>query len=104
MLCNEILNLLKRVHGGCDRSTGDAYSSMVPYLTTGTCIFRGQCAPILWFVYPIGLMRLNTVRYFCHFVESNQSKDWSMHEGNNPSFWDEFTRFTFFLKVTYNRC
>jgi hypothetical protein len=26
------------------------------------------CTPILWFVFPIGLMRLITDRYFCHFI------------------------------------
>jgi hypothetical protein len=31
-------------------------------------IFRGPCTPILWFVFPIGPMRLNTVRCFCHFI------------------------------------
>jgi hypothetical protein len=31
-------------------------------------IFRGPCTPTLWFVFPIGLMRLITVRYFCHFI------------------------------------
>jgi hypothetical protein len=34
-----------RAHGGCDRSTGDAYSSMAPDPTSD--IFRGPCAPIL---------------------------------------------------------
>ena len=51
-----------RAHGGCDRSAGDAYSSMAPDPTSGSC------APILWFVFPIWLMRLNTVRYFRHFI------------------------------------
>jgi hypothetical protein len=35
-----------RAHGGCDRSTGDAYSSMSPDPTSD--IFRGPCTPILW--------------------------------------------------------
>jgi hypothetical protein len=43
-------------HGGCDRSAGDAYSSMAPVPTSD--IFRGPCTPILWFVFPIRLMRL----------------------------------------------
>jgi hypothetical protein len=34
-------------------------------------IFRGQCAPTLWFVFPIGLMRLNTVRYILSFHAVN---------------------------------
>jgi hypothetical protein len=55
-----------RAHsGGCDQSTGDAYSSMAPDPTSD--IFRGPYTPFLWFVFPIGLMRLITVRYFCHF-------------------------------------
>jgi hypothetical protein len=57
----------KRAHGGCDRSTGDAYSSMTPDPTSD--IFRGPYTPILWFVFPIGLMRLITDRYFCHFIQ-----------------------------------
>jgi hypothetical protein len=32
-------------HGGCDRSAGDAYSSMAPDPTSD--IFRGPCTPIL---------------------------------------------------------
>jgi hypothetical protein len=34
-------------------------------------INRGLCTPILWFVlnFPIGLIRLNFVRYFCHFIK-----------------------------------
>jgi hypothetical protein len=55
-----------RAHGGCDRSTGDAYFSMAPDPTSD--IFRGPCTPILWFVFPIGLMKLITDRYFCHFI------------------------------------
>jgi hypothetical protein len=56
-----------RAHGGCDQSIGDAYSSMAPDPTSD--IFRCPCTPILWFVFPIGLMRLITVRYFCHFID-----------------------------------
>jgi hypothetical protein len=55
-------------HGGCYRSTRDAYSSMAPDPTSD--IFRGPCTPILWYVFPIGLMRLITDRYFCHFIGS----------------------------------
>jgi hypothetical protein len=29
----------------------------------------------------------------------NPSKDRDMSDGDNPSFWDEFIRFTFFLTV-----
>jgi hypothetical protein len=60
-----------RAHGGCDRSTGDAYSSMAPDPTSD--IFRGPFTPILWFVFPIRLMRLNTDRYFCHFIQKHTS-------------------------------
>jgi hypothetical protein len=55
-----------RPHGGCDRSAGDVYSSMVPDPTT--IIFRGPCTPILWFVFPVRVMRLITDRYFCNFI------------------------------------
>jgi hypothetical protein len=30
----------------------------------------------------------------CHEIEPNPSKDRAMPEGDNPSFWDEFTKFT----------
>jgi hypothetical protein len=33
----------------------------------------------------------------CHEIEPNLSKDRAMPEGENPSFWDEFTKFSFFL-------
>jgi hypothetical protein len=64
-------------------TTGDTYSSMAPDPTSD--IFRDLCTPILWFVFPTGLMRLITVRYFCHFnvpVEgfyrcSNLDSSWS---------------------------
>jgi hypothetical protein len=55
-------------HGGCDRSAGDANSSMAPVPTSDIHVFRGLCTPILWFVFPMGLMRLITDRYFCHFI------------------------------------
>jgi hypothetical protein len=32
----------------------------------------------------------------CHEIEPNPSKDRAMHEGDNPSFWNEFIKFTFF--------
>jgi hypothetical protein len=57
-----------RAHGGCVQSTGDAYSSMAPDPTSD--IFRGPCTPILWFVFPISLMRLITDRYFLSFLQS----------------------------------
>jgi hypothetical protein len=47
----------------CYRSTEDVYSSVAPDPTSD--IFRGdRCTPILLSVFPIGLMRLNTVRFF----------------------------------------
>jgi hypothetical protein len=33
----------------------------------------------------------------CHEIEQNPSKDTAMAEGENPSFWDEFTKIYFFL-------
>jgi hypothetical protein len=36
-----------------------------------------------------------------HKTEPNPSKDGAMHEGKNPSFLDEFIRFTFFLTVQF---
>jgi hypothetical protein len=58
-----------RAHGGCDRSIGDAYSSMTPDPTSD--IFRGPCTPILWFVFPKEFVRVITDGYFCHFIQSN---------------------------------
>jgi hypothetical protein len=37
----------KGAHGGCDRSTGDAYSSMAPDPTSG--VSRGPCKPDIFF-------------------------------------------------------
>jgi hypothetical protein len=37
----------------------------------------------------------------CHEIEPNPSKDRAMHEGDNPSFWDEFIKFTFCLTVQF---
>jgi hypothetical protein len=48
-----------RAHGG------DAFSSMAPDPTSD--IFRSPCTPIPWFAFPIGLMRLITVRFFLLF-------------------------------------
>jgi hypothetical protein len=33
----------------------------------------------------------------CHEIEPNPLKDRAMPEGDNPSFCDEFVKFTFFL-------
>ena len=33
----------------------------------------------------------------CHEIEPNPSKDRAMHEGDNPSFLNEFMKFTFYL-------
>jgi hypothetical protein len=53
-------------HSGCNRSTGDDFSSVAPDPTSD--IFRGPCTSIFWFVFPVRLMRLITDRYFCHFL------------------------------------
>jgi hypothetical protein len=45
-------------------------------------IFRGPCKPILWFVFPKGLMRLITVRYFCLFIFLISYNLW---EGNHQA-------------------
>jgi hypothetical protein len=37
----------------------------------------------------------------CHEIEPNPSKDRAMPEGDNPSFPDEFTKFTLFLTVQF---
>ena len=37
----------------------------------------------------------------CHEIEPNPSKDRAMHEGDNPSFLDEFMKFTFYLIVLF---
>jgi hypothetical protein len=37
----------------------------------------------------------------CHETEPKSSKDRAMHEGDNPSFWDEFIKFTFFSTVIW---
>jgi hypothetical protein len=37
----------------------------------------------------------------CHEIEPNPSKDRAMNEGDNPSFWDEFIKFSFFLTVLF---
>jgi hypothetical protein len=40
---------------------------------------------------------LNENQPECHEIEPNPSKDRAMPEGDNLSFWDEVTKFTFFL-------
>jgi hypothetical protein len=37
----------------------------------------------------------------CHEIEPNLLKDRAMHEGDNPSFLDEFIKFAFFLTVEF---
>jgi hypothetical protein len=37
----------------------------------------------------------------CHEIEPDPSKDRAMYEGDNPSFCDEFIKFTFFLTVLF---
>jgi hypothetical protein len=36
-----------------------------------------------------------------HEIEPNPSKDRAMHKGDNPSFWDEFIKFTFFSTIFF---
>ena len=36
-----------------------------------------------------------------HEIEPNPSKDRSMHEGDNPSFLNEFMKFTLYLIVVF---
>jgi hypothetical protein len=62
-------------------TAGDAYSSMAPDPTFDIHALKGTCTctPILWLVFPIGLvwwglMRLITVRYLCHFIEESFNK------------------------------
>jgi hypothetical protein len=33
----------------------------------------------------------------CHEIEPKPSKDRAMQEGDNPSFWDKFTKFSLML-------
>jgi hypothetical protein len=53
-------------------------------------IFRGVCAPFLWCLFPIGLMRLNTVRCFCPFTytQTNLTRDEILQ--NHLSFFNTF--------------
>jgi hypothetical protein len=37
----------------------------------------------------------------CHEIEPNPSKNRAMPDGDNPSFRDEFIKFTFFLTVQF---
>jgi hypothetical protein len=37
----------------------------------------------------------------CHYIELNPWKNRAMPEGDNPSFWDEFIKFTFVLTVQF---
>jgi hypothetical protein len=39
----------------------------------------------------------------CHEIEPNPSKNRAMHEGDNPSFLDEFIKITFFLKENHQQ-
>jgi hypothetical protein len=50
-------------HGGCDQSTGDAYSSwhLIPPL-----VYPGF--RVLRFVFPTGFLGLITVAYLCYFI------------------------------------
>ena len=37
--------------------------------------------------------RVGEKQILCHQIETNPSKDKAMHEGDNPLFWAEFTKF-----------
>jgi hypothetical protein len=37
----------------------------------------------------------------CHEIELNPSRGRAMPEGDNPSFWDEFKKITFFSTVQF---
>jgi hypothetical protein len=53
-----------RIHGRCDRLTGDVYSSYHVILPLVHCISRGPCLPhSLICIYPTGLVGLLTVLY-----------------------------------------
>jgi hypothetical protein len=54
------------IYGGCNRSAGGAYSSMTPDPTFD--IFRDLCTPVLWFVFPIGLIWLLFVIFSISFI------------------------------------
>jgi hypothetical protein len=72
------------------------YFFMTPDLTSD--ILRGPCTPILWFVFPIGLMRLITVHYFCHFL-------YHLHlvYSNTEIIWKSwFTTFAWFIGLVFN--
>jgi hypothetical protein len=45
------------------------------------------------------LEKKNQIHILCHEIEPNPSKDRAVHEGDNPSFWDEFIKFTYFPYV-----
>jgi hypothetical protein len=37
----------------------------------------------------------------CREIETNPSKDRAMHEGDDPSFWNESIEFDFYLTVKF---
>jgi hypothetical protein len=68
-------NLEIEAHRRCDQSTRDAYSSMATwshlwYIQRFLPLIYSEVrlCPVSWFVYPLRLMRLIAVRYFCHFI------------------------------------
>jgi hypothetical protein len=50
--------------------TGQQEMLTPPWLLIPPLIYSEDrtCTPILWSIFPVLLMRLNTVRYFCHFI------------------------------------
>jgi hypothetical protein len=45
--------------------------------------------------------RFHKTQKDCHEIEPNPSKDRAMHEGDNPSFCNEFVKFALFLTVQF---
>jgi hypothetical protein len=79
---------------GSHMSTGDAYSSYAPDPTSD--IFRGPCLPILWFVFPTGLVKCNTnYKYDSNFYAPDAYFDYlglfcdaqTKNVGNPNKFW-----------------
>ena len=48
-----------------------------------------------------GRIKSRKYQILCHEIEPNPSKDRSMHEGDNPSFLNEFMKFTLYLIVVF---
>jgi hypothetical protein len=44
---------------------------------------------------------LKAKKILCHEIDPNSRKNTAIHERDNPLFWDEFVKFTFFLTVLF---